>query len=426
MPPEPSPGKNSAGIYQDGTDFCYFVEAGIGSDGKPLYMLLDTGAGTTWIMGSDCQTSACKLHNLFGPSDSNTFKEKSETFSIAYGSGTVGGSLAQDTISVAGLDVPMTFGLANATSDDFSHYPFDGILGLSMTSTATDNFLQVVKDAKLLESNIFGVSLSRNSDGPNTGEVSFGGTNPSKYTGSISYSPVSSKAGNDWAIAMDDLAYDGKNAGVEGRLAYIDTGTSYVFGPQEDVAAIHKLIPGSKSTDGTTYTVPCKSDIPISVSFSGVSYTISPTDWFTSSSDGGTCTSNIYGYAVVKDAWLLGDMFLKNVYTVFDADEKRIGFAPKPATAPKSTTTTATTEASNATDAPAPTSDSTLAVPASIPSGSSLPGLSGHETSVTAGAPVAQSTGASPTHTKESPAEQLERNKYASILGVVAVVALVA
>ena len=38
--------ENAVGIYQDGNDYAYFVQAKIGSAKQPIYMLLDTGAGT--------------------------------------------------------------------------------------------------------------------------------------------------------------------------------------------------------------------------------------------------------------------------------------------------------------------------------------------------------------------------------------------
>jgi hypothetical protein len=400
-----------------------------------MYMLLDTGAGTTWVMGSDCTADACTTHNTFGPSDSKTYSDTKETFSIAYGSGKVAGELAKDTVAVAGMSLSMSFGVASDASSDFSHFPFDGILGVSMSRGATDNFLNVMSASKALKSNIFSVSLSRNSDGPNTGEVTFGGIDASKYTGEISYTSVSASAGGDWAIPIDDMAYNGKDAGIKGRLAYIDTGTSYVFGPPEDVALLHKLIPGATSADGFSYTVPCNSDKALTVVFSGVAYTLSPKDWMSPPS-GDTCTSNFYGQAVVQDAWLLGDSFLKNVYTVFDADQTRIGLAVKPAT--PSSATTSSPQVSSSTSNVAPTgissgsSPTTVAITSTSLAGSSassvsvFPGLSGHETSATQETPVAQTAGSSAAiPTVSSPGEHLEGNRYASIICIVAVIAMV-
>ncbi|KAL1884317.1 hypothetical protein VTK73DRAFT_11 [Phialemonium thermophilum] len=420
VPPAAPSQPNSIGIYQDGTDFSYFVQASLGISGKKMFMLVDTGAGTTWLMGSDCESSACKMHNSFGASDSTTLQVESDTFSISYGSGSVSGSLAKDKISVAGLDISMTFGIANVTSDDFTHFPFDGILGLSMSTGATDNFVQALKDTKALESNIFGISLSRNADGPNTGELSFGAPDPSKYSGTISYTDIAAGPGGDWALKMDDLAYNDKKAGVTGRIAYIDTGTSYVFGPPDDVAALHKLIPGATSSDGVTYTVPCDSNLDISVSFSGVEYAISSKDWL--SGRGEQCTSNIFGHAVVRNAWLLGDLFLKNVYAVFDADQSRIGFAAKPVPSPSPTSISGSTTSSLATVSQASKSDSSLTSPAPGPSSvAPLPGLSGHESAVSAAAQTAKPTA---TSSKTSSAGQLGWSDRISALCLGVLVAL--
>lgn len=317
---------NAVGIDQDGTDFSYFIQVAFGSSKKILYMLLDTGAGTTWVMGSSCASEACALHTSYGAADSTTFRPNDKSFSIAYGSGSVSGTLATDSLAVAGIKLDLLFGVANNTSPDFKHFPFDGILGMSMNQGATQNFNQALQASKALSSNIFSVALSRSADGPNNGEVMFGGTNPAMFVGDITYTATSPSARGDWAIPLDDISYDGKKAGIVGRNAFIDTGTSYVFGPAADVALLHKLIPGATTLDGVTYTIPCTGSLPsIKITFSGVSYDVSPRDWVGPPSAGGMCTSNIYGQEVVKDAWLMGDLFLKNVYAVFDIDKARIG-----------------------------------------------------------------------------------------------------
>jgi hypothetical protein len=421
--PLPPTGTNSAGVFQDGTDFAYFVQAGVGSSGTPLYMLLDTGAGTTWVMGSNCQTAACNMHNTFGSADSKTYKPTSNSFEISYGSGSVSGMLAQDTIALAGVKLSMQFGVANVTSDDFEHFPFDGILGLSMSKSMTDNFVDVIKATKALGSNVFAVSLNRNSDGPDNGEITFGGIDQSKFTGVVTYTSVSSSADGDWAIPMDDIAYDGKKAGIKGRSAYIDTGTSFMFGPPADVAAIYKLIPGASTSDQVTYTVPCQANTSLAVSFSGVTYTISPKDWILGPSSSGSCTGNIFGHEVVQGSWLLGDSFLKNVYAIFDVDNNRIGFASRSAVAPGSVTATGSTPSMQTSKGQPTTlvSSQTTSLPASFP------GLSGHETPATTDAAAAETrSGPSATSTMTSPGEQLEGNRYASIICIVAIIAIVA
>ncbi|ROW06598.1 hypothetical protein VMCG_04331 [Cytospora schulzeri] len=337
---------SSVGIDQDGTDFAYFIEANLGSTGQSVYMLCDTGAGTTWVMGNDCDSPACGMHTTWDPSTSTTSKETGDDFSIAYGTGKVSGSLTQDSISVDSLEVTMTFGVADTTSSDFEHFAFDGILGLAMIKGATDNFMSSVQEDKLMKSNVFSFDLNRAEDGPNTGELTFGGIDSSKYTGDITYTAVDASTNGEWAITLDDMGFDGGDAGVKERLAYIDTGTTYAFGPPDDVAALHKLIPGATSKDGVTFTAPCDTNKPMTITFSGVDHEISVKDWLSEPSSSGVCTSNVYGQEVVSGAWLLGDVFLKNVYTVFDVDQSRIGFASKATAASKSSSKSTPTSAS--------------------------------------------------------------------------------
>ncbi|WQF81975.1 Putative aspartic peptidase A1 family, aspartic peptidase domain superfamily [Colletotrichum destructivum] len=385
--------KNAASVAQDGTDFSYFAQVKLGNKEKPLWMLMDTGAGTSWVMGSSCKSSACEKHGSFGPADSGTYRPNGEDFSVSYGSGAVKGEKVTDTVSFAGMKLDFGFGVANETSEDFNHFPFDGILGLSMAGGETENFMQVVKNSTQLPANIFCVYLNRAADGPNTSEISFGVCNPDKYTGDITYTGVGNDLG-DWAVPLDGIAYDGLKSGAAGKLAYIDTGTSYVFGPKDDVALFHKNIPGSTADEeGTSYKVPCDSDKDVTFSFSNVSYVISAKDWRGGPGKDGTCTSNIYGHEVVAGAWLLGDVFLKNVYAVFDKDQKRIGFAKRVDPPPVTTTTSI---------------DSTATPPAvnnpgqgdAVPTSGPALGLGGHETATGEAAaaetsPVSQSGAAS-------------------------------
>lgn len=299
----------------------------IGSNQTPIEMLLDTGAGNSWVMGSMCTSTPCTQHKTFGPADSTTYTPlDGDSFSVQYGTGSVSGTLANDTISFAGLKLEMTLGIANQTSSDFSSYPMDGILGLSQLQTdGQPSFLATLVDAKLLQSNVFGVSISRSGDGPNNGEINFGAPDTSRYSGSLSYTSVTSNGEADWAIPMDSIGWNGKDSGITGRTAYIDTGTSFIFCEPEDAKSLHQLISGSElQSDGATWHVPCDTTDPVQVTFSGVTYSISSEDWVGPSTDG-VCTSNIYGQPVVDNGWLLGDTFLKNVYAVFDVDQNRVG-----------------------------------------------------------------------------------------------------
>ncbi|KAI0479262.1 acid protease [Xylariaceae sp. FL0804] len=303
---------DSAGIDQDGTDYSYFVEAKLGSEGKSMYMLLDTGASTTWVYGSGCTAEACSEHNTFGSDDSTTYDDTGKTYTVEYGTA-----------------VSLSFGVANTTSDDFNSFAFDGIMGLSM---GADTWLTAVRNAGLIDHNVFGVSLARAADGDNDGEIVFGTPDPAKYAGDVSYTTLNQ--GSTWTIPMDDVTVGGDAAGVTGRSAYLDTGTTFIFGPPDDVAKMYALIPGSAASSGSsssTWTVPCDSDSAVAFTFSGRSWALSAKDFVSAPDGDGVCTGNVYGMEYVEGAWLLGDTFLKNVYSIYDVDERRIGLASKAA-----------------------------------------------------------------------------------------------
>ncbi|KFY08848.1 hypothetical protein V492_05852 [Pseudogymnoascus sp. VKM F-4246] len=370
---------HSNAIDQDGTDFSYTTSVYVGSKNKPLRMLVDSGAASTWIMGSTCTKPACKIHDSFGPADSDTYKASTTTFSLEYGTGKVSGTYVEDTLGLAGFSLPVKFGVADDVSDDFNNYPMDGILGLSRVPDAeVPGFAAALIDKKLLDKNIFSVNIYRASDLANNGEITFGGVDDSKFTGEISYTNIAATGGS-WVIPVDKAGFNGKDSGLKGKNAIIDTGTTYCFMPPADAESFYANVPGAKvSDDGGSYAVPCTTSIPAEFTFSGVKYSIPSKDWVGGKVGGAAtetmCTSNIYSRDATQDgSWLLGDTFLKSVYAVFDLDKSRIGLAAKPAvvtpeTSPSSIAATPKTASSTGPTGPKETSQSDISTP--IASGS--------------------------------------------------------
>lgn len=200
----------------------------------------------------------------------------------------------------------------------------DGILGLSLGKSNNPSFIDSLIASKALKSNIFGMSLNRASDGPNTGEINFGAIDTSRFSGDLSYTAVSSAAGGFWAIPMANAGLGTTQAGITTKLAYIDTGTSFIFCPSSDAKLFHAVVPGATTTDNVTWHVPCTTTTSVTFTFGSTAFSVSSKDWVSAPSSG-VCTSNIYGHDIVDGNWLLGDTFLKNVYAVFDADQSRVG-----------------------------------------------------------------------------------------------------
>ena len=320
--------KDAMAIDEDGNDMSYFASVQFGSTAKSMYMLIDTGAANTWVMGDSCASSACQNHNTFGSQESTTLNTTNETWNVSYGTGTVSGNLASDTVAFAGYSVELGFGLATQASNDFNNYPMDGILGMGRPSSdelGTPSVMQVLESQNLLTANIFGVHLQRNSDGTKDGQITFGAIDHSKFKAPLNYVNVVSTEGL-WEIPADDATVNGIGCNFTGKSAIMDTGTSYILMPPSDAQAVHQQIPGSTGS-GANYMIPCSTKVVLGFTLGGQNYAVHAEDFLGKpSGTGNMCVSNIIGQqAFGPNEWILGDVFLKNVYSVFDLNENRIG-----------------------------------------------------------------------------------------------------
>jgi hypothetical protein len=229
------------------------------------------------------------------------------------------------------LSANLTFGLATNVSSDFSKYPMEGLFGMGRgTKTdSTPQLVQVLATSKHISSRLYGLHLSRHQDNKNDGELNLGEINKDRFDGDLNWiSTVPSERGF-WEIPLADAGYGNQTISARNKVAIIDTGTSFFFLPLPEATALHKLINGS-AQDGESFEVPCSTTKPITLKFGSQTYKMSTADWMGGKAASGLCYSKIVGRQTFgKDEWLVGDAFLKNVYTAFDFDNSRIGFGVK-------------------------------------------------------------------------------------------------
>ncbi|KAJ3878292.1 aspartic peptidase domain-containing protein, partial [Lentinula edodes] len=263
------------------------------------------------------------LIDLFFFSFSSSISSKeSGSFSIEYGDGsTVSGPVYEDTIAVAGIQVanqkfsPVTTLSASCASD-----PAGGIFGLAFPAISNldaDPFFVNANSQGAVDSNDFGFYLASSGS-----ELYLGGANSDLYYGSIEYHDISGAS----------IASDGTTA-VSDFEAIIHSGTTIMYGPPSAVKEFYAQVSGSKlydSTDGY-YSVPCDSAPEVSFSWGGDSSTISADNFNlgTTSSGASTCVGALAAedLGLGDSTWLLGDSWMKNVYTVFSFSGTAVGFA---------------------------------------------------------------------------------------------------
>uniref|UniRef100_A0A8C9A9H1 pepsin A n=1 Tax=Prolemur simus TaxID=1328070 RepID=A0A8C9A9H1_PROSS len=314
-------------------DAGYFGTIGIGTPAQDFTVIFDTGSSNLWVPSIYCSSAACENHNRFNPEDSSTYEATSESVSITYGTGSMTGVLGYDTVKVGGIsDTNQIFGLSETEPGSFLYYaPFDGILGLAYPSISSSGATPVFDnlwDQGLVSQDLFSVYLSSNDDSGSV--VIFGGIDSSYYSGELKWVPVSYEG--YWQITVDSITMDGETiACSDGCQAIVDTGTSLLTGPTSAISNIQSDIGASEDSEGLMV-VSCSSinSLPdIVFTINGVQYPVTPSAYILQ--EDGICTSGFEGMDVstyTGELWILGDVFIRQYYTVFDRANNQVGLAP--------------------------------------------------------------------------------------------------
>ncbi|KAK0548188.1 hypothetical protein OC846_004578 [Tilletia horrida] len=332
--PERVTAEQSLGLAIEANDVGYIATIQVGSNQQPFRMLIDSGSADTWVPSSTC--SVCgSLHTKLGPDTSKTFRSTSNKFTITYGTGSVSGFLGHDNVYVAGLKLANhTLGVAQQQSRDFTDpgVPFDGLMGLArseLSNAGVPTPIDALFASGQVSAPVMGYRLGRVADGHNDGEVTFGGVDRLRFKGNLIEVDNVSKQGF-WEAAMDAVSFNGKDLGLKGRTAILDTGTTLIVAPRRDADAVHAAIPGSRSDGQGGYYIPCTTNQSLALTFGGVSFSIDPRDMLFLPVDQnnlqGDCISAISsGQVGQQNEWLVGAVWLKNLYFATNSRTNTIG-----------------------------------------------------------------------------------------------------
>lgn len=308
----------------------YYGAVSLGTPAQSFQVIFDTGSANLWVSSSQCGKS-CGNHARYDSSKSSTYNKNGTSFDIMYGSGPVTGFMSLDDLDMGGLivqqqefaEVVDASGLGQA----YLIGKFDGILGMAFPSIAVNDVtppFQNLLNQGLVKEAVFAFYLSKDPKVP--GALTLGGTDSNHYTGEIVYEPLNAET--YWQIALQGLEVKGKTYG-QGNNAIVDTGTSLLTGPSTDVAAIARELNAIPIAEGE-YILPCRSSLPnLNFIIGGNTYALAPQDYLIQAG-AGVCLLGITGLDIPPPAgplWILGDIFLRKYYSVFDAGNQRVGFA---------------------------------------------------------------------------------------------------
>lgn len=313
----------------------YTVSTKVGTGSNTYNLIVDTGSSNTWV-GAQSNKRYQK-----------TGKDTGETVSVSYGSGSFSGEEYIDSVILGSLTVKNQGIGAASTATGFTGV--DGILGVGPadltdgTTSGGEEIPTVVDNAKsqgTIPNAILGVYFApTTSTSSQNGELAFGAPDTAKYSGSITYVPVTSTSPASYYWGIDStLGYSTTTYGTTSGI--VDTGTTLILiatdyfnkfksatgGTVDSTTGLLK-IPSSKYSTLKNFTI----------KVGGTSFNLTPSQYIVPQSEvsyyGGTSGSY---YAYIGDLgstsgqgldFIYGQKFLENYYSIFDTTNNRVGLA---------------------------------------------------------------------------------------------------
>nr|AHA86292.1 aspartic protease 2 [Leucoagaricus gongylophorus] len=321
----------------------YIASVGVGSPATTYQLLSGTGSSNTWVGAGRAYVRT------------STSQQTGNSVAVSYGSGSFSGNEFTDTVTLASLSIPgQSIGVATRSS---GFEGTDGILGIgpvdltrgtlspavnSLIPTVTDNLFSSGR----ITSNEIGISFEpTNTIEVENGELTWGGTDSSKFTGAINFTPRTSTSPSSlfWGINQS-VRYGSTN--ILGTTAgIVDTGTTLLL-LASNAITLYQRATGAvlDNNTGLLRLTPAQFANLQSLFFTtnGVTYelTANAQIWprALNSAIGGNANSV---YLIVGDIgtpsgegfdFVNGYAFLERFYSVFDSANGSVGFATTPFT----------------------------------------------------------------------------------------------
>jgi len=251
-------------------------------------------------------------------------------------------------VQFAGFEVSQqVFAAVNNVSDGILEDTISGLLGLAFQTIASSGATPLVESlaqqANALDEPSFGFFLTRFDDVLTSqdnaaqfgGQFSLGTSNTSLYTGDIDFVNIPEGRETFWTLEMTELDVNNQSVPITAgeQFAAIDTGTTLIGGPADMIANVFAQIPGSQQGTGDLegyFTYPCSTQVTLSLTFGSLTWPISPSDFEMMQTDKDTCVGSLFAIDLGgqdSPSWIVGDTFLKNVYSVFRFTPPSVGFA---------------------------------------------------------------------------------------------------
>jgi hypothetical protein len=314
----------------------YIATVTIGTPPQSFNLLMDTGSGILWVPGSELSSDFEDTFSCHSSSTCNSLPASMQT--LQYGVGEIVGYYTTDQVTIGGLTISNMSFLTAINEDSLSDSTYDGLCGLGFSGNSSFPLvIDQMNELGLINSSVFSVYLGNypTASGTQTGEIIFGGYDQ-QYMINPNFSYVSAVGiPYYWSVNITGISYGQTSLSLPSNYqAVIDTGTSFLLLPS---VVLTNLINSIEAADYS-----CTSDSELSIQvcdcsdsnqysdlffeFGNVTLNISSSA-YTQYQDG-QCLILIQDNSDISDSMIvLGDVFIREYYTIFDAENSRIGFS---------------------------------------------------------------------------------------------------
>jgi len=322
----------------------YYGRILVGTPPQEFSVIFDTGSGNVIIPDSSCTRSGCVGHDKFQADSSSSALDINlegdevtgdyrDMVTITFGTGEIDGIYLEDKVCVSQGKCTKNRFIASTrqTSMPFAHLEFDGIVGLGFPALAEGprfSLLESLVANGAVQKNQFAIFLGAEQD-----EITFGGYRPERMQNpnDIFWTPVTKEY--YWQVEATDM-YAGDHAtGICGSVwggghcqIAVDSGTNLLAGP----SAVHRQLSQQLHINpdcSNFHQLPT-----LGFMIGGRKLEIKPEYYVNrvSSHMGDQCELFFLSLDLeppLGPLFILGDPFFRSYYTIFDIENRRLGFS---------------------------------------------------------------------------------------------------
>lgn len=191
-------------------------------------------------------------------------------------------------------------------------------------------FVLNLKDQGIIDKAMFSVNLTDVEDTSQKSTIVIGGYGDEFLEEQIKYVEIYAQTGY-WLVPLKMIKVGKEKIERSSIAAIIDTGTSYILSPNDEIIEVMYWV--SKYSECAlifeTLICECAEDTwyqrfpNLEFQIGDYNFNITPKAYF--KREDNECSLLIRSLGK-KNFWILGDVFIRNFYTIFDMENKRVGF----------------------------------------------------------------------------------------------------